>query len=160
MAKEILPPKLYYSITEVSDFTDLKPHILRYWETEFAILRPKKNRAGNRAYRDKDIQHIQLIKKLLYEEGYTIEGAKKRLRQLRLTGELDGPIAPGHTKAEAMPLHEEELPPIPEPVAYTRSEPSKPLMEEASRAEIIELIRQDILDCLGLLGVTDPTQNG
>ncbi len=75
--------KLYYSITEVGEITGLKPHILRYWETEFPFLRPKRNRAGNRAYRKKDIEMIMLIKKLLYEEGYTIEGAKHKIRQMR-----------------------------------------------------------------------------
>ncbi len=75
--------KLYYSITEVGEITGLKSHILRYWETEFPFLRPKRNRAGNRAYRRKDIDMIFLIKKLLYEDGYTIEGAKHKIRQMR-----------------------------------------------------------------------------
>jgi len=75
--------KLYYSITEVGELTALKPHILRYWETEFPFLRPKRNRAGNRAYRKRDIDMILLIKRLLYEEGYTIEGAKQKIRQMR-----------------------------------------------------------------------------
>jgi DNA-binding transcriptional MerR regulator len=73
------PTKLYYSITEVSELTSVKPHVLRYWETEFKALRPKKNRAGNRTYRATDINVIQLIKRLLYEEGFTIAGAKKKL---------------------------------------------------------------------------------
>jgi DNA-binding transcriptional MerR regulator len=77
------PTKLYYSITEVSELTSVKPHVLRYWETEFKALRPKKNRAGNRTYRAGDIKVIQLIKRLLYEEGFTIAGAKKRLLQAK-----------------------------------------------------------------------------
>ena len=75
--------KLYYSITEVGEMTGLKPHILRYWESEFPFLRPKRNRAGNRIYRKKDIELIMLIKKLLYEEGYTIEGAKHKIRKMK-----------------------------------------------------------------------------
>ncbi len=71
--------KTYYSIREVCEQTGLEPHVLRYWESEFTLLRPKKNRAGNRAYREKDIETIQTIKKLLYEEQYTIPGAKKKL---------------------------------------------------------------------------------
>lgn len=78
---ESSPTKLYYSISEVSRLTDLKQHVLRYWETEFAALRPKKNRAGNRAYRIKDIKLIFLIKHLLYNEKYTIEGARERLKK-------------------------------------------------------------------------------
>ncbi len=73
------PDKLYYSITEVSELTGVKPHVLRYWETEFKALKPKKNRAGNRTYRSSDIKLVLLIKKLLYEEGFTIAGAKKKL---------------------------------------------------------------------------------
>jgi DNA-binding transcriptional MerR regulator len=71
--------KAYYSIREVCEMTRLEPHVLRYWENEFPQLRPKKNRAGNRAYRDKDIDTIRHIKRLLYEEKFTISGAKKRL---------------------------------------------------------------------------------
>lgn len=71
--------KTYYSIREVCDRTELEPHVLRYWESEFSVLRPKKNRAGNRAYREKDIETVLAIKKLLYEEQFTIPGAKKKL---------------------------------------------------------------------------------
>ncbi len=81
MAKKFT--KFYYSITEVGKILDLKPHILRYWETEFPILHPKKNRAGNRAYRKKDIDIAQTIKYLLYDEGFTIEGARKKIQLLK-----------------------------------------------------------------------------
>ena len=74
------PTKLYYSISEVSKLTGLKQHVLRYWETEFPALSPKKNRAGNRAYRIKDIKFLFLIKHLLYNEKYTIEGAREKVR--------------------------------------------------------------------------------
>jgi len=77
------PDKLYYSITEVSELTSVKPHVLRYWETEFKALKPKKNRAGNRTYRSSDIKLILLIKKLLYEDGFTIAGAKKKLLETK-----------------------------------------------------------------------------
>ena len=68
--------KLYYSISEVSKLTKLKAYVLRYWETEFTQLKPSKNRAGNRTYRQKDIDLILKIKALLYEEKYTIDGAR------------------------------------------------------------------------------------
>jgi DNA-binding transcriptional MerR regulator len=85
--------KVYYSISEVADLTGLEPHVLRYWESEFPMLRPLKNRGGNRAYRDKDIKLIFLIKKLLYHDRFTIEGARRQmsmaedkgLEQLELT---------------------------------------------------------------------------
>jgi DNA-binding transcriptional MerR regulator len=75
-----MPPKLYYSISEVSEMTGVKPHVLRYWESEFPDLRPKKNRAGNRSYRDKDIRMVSTIRDLLYKQGYTIQGARNQLR--------------------------------------------------------------------------------
>ena len=71
--------KLYYSIREVSDRVGQKPHVLRYWETEFEQLRPKKNRAGNRAYTERDVEIVEEIQRLLKEEKYTIEGARQVL---------------------------------------------------------------------------------
>ena len=73
--------KLYYSIGEVSKITDLKQYVLRYWETEFKQLNPNKNKAGNRTYRQKDIDTILQIKNLLYKEKFTILGARKMLMQ-------------------------------------------------------------------------------
>ena len=71
--------KLYYSIGEVSKMVDLKSYVLRYWETEFKQLAPPKNRAGNRTYRQKDIDLVFQIKDLLYNKKYTIEGARSML---------------------------------------------------------------------------------
>ena len=73
--------KLYYSIGEVSQITDLEQHVLRYWETEFPELKPQKNRAGRRIYTRADIKFIERIKHLLKEEKYTIEGARQALEQ-------------------------------------------------------------------------------
>ena len=73
--------KMYYSISEVSDMTGVKAHVLRYWETEFPSLRPKKNRAGNRNYRPKDIKAVLVIRDLLYREKFTISGARKKLQE-------------------------------------------------------------------------------
>ena len=78
--------KLYYSIGEVSKITKLKSYVLRYWETEFKQLRPPKNRAGNRTYRQKDIDLIQHIKDLLYNRKFTIEGARNQLQQAAADG--------------------------------------------------------------------------
>jgi len=79
--------KLYYSISEVSRITDLEQYVLRYWETEFEQLKPAKNSSGNRIYTNKDIKLILLIKKLLKEEKYTIEGAKKILKNFNVAGD-------------------------------------------------------------------------
>jgi DNA-binding transcriptional MerR regulator len=79
--KKDLPDKLYYTIREVSQYTEIEPHVLRYWESEFPSLRPKRNRSGSRAYKRKDIDEIEAIRQLLHEEGYRIEGARKTLRE-------------------------------------------------------------------------------
>ncbi len=75
--------KLYYAISEVSEMTGLEPHVLRYWETEFSNLKPKKNRAGNRAYTLDDIADVERIKHLLRDEKYTLEGARQSLSRRR-----------------------------------------------------------------------------
>lgn len=77
-----LTAKKYYSIADVSNVTGLKPHVLRFWESEFSQLSPRKNRGGNRMYRVEEIRTIQLIKQLLYSEKYTIAGAKEKLAEL------------------------------------------------------------------------------
>lgn len=85
---EHIAKKEYYSIGDVCDLTGLKPHVLRYWETQFDVLRPNKNRAGNRVYRPKEVEVVLLVKNLLYERKYTIEGARQKLKELRKGGEL------------------------------------------------------------------------
>jgi DNA-binding transcriptional MerR regulator len=71
--------RLYRSISEVSELVGVKPHVLRYWETQFSMLRPKKNRAGNRMYRPDEIRLLLRIKDLLYSRRFTIAGARRRL---------------------------------------------------------------------------------
>ena len=85
--------RLYYSIAEVSEITSLKQYVLRYWETEFAELKPQKNRAGNRIYKKSDIQLVFAIKRLLYQEKFTIEGARQQLKQLKENDELNGQLS-------------------------------------------------------------------
>lgn len=79
----------YYSIGEVCEMLDLKPHVLRYWETQFDALAPPKNRAGNRVYRRRDVELIALIRRLVHEERYTIEGARARLDEIRRGGSAE-----------------------------------------------------------------------
>jgi DNA-binding transcriptional MerR regulator len=74
--------RLYYRIGEVSRITGLKPHVLRYWESEFKVIKPHKGGSLQRLYRRKDLDLILKIKKLLYEDGFTIAGAKKKIRDL------------------------------------------------------------------------------
>lgn len=76
------PERLYYRIGEVSRMTGVKPHVLRYWESEFKVIKPHKGGSLQRLYRKKDVDLILRIKRLLYEEGYTISGAKRKIKDL------------------------------------------------------------------------------
>ena len=82
------PVQEFFAIGDVCQMTDLKPHVLRYWESQFRFLNPAKNRSGNRVYQRREIELIMLVKHLLYTEKYTIEGARQRIDQFRRTGQL------------------------------------------------------------------------
>ncbi|NIV50270.1 MAG: MerR family transcriptional regulator [Gammaproteobacteria bacterium] len=99
-ASQDKPEKRYYRIGEVARITGVKPYVLRYWESEFRWMAPPKSRSKQRLYRKRDIDMILLIKKLLYEERFTIEGARKRLRELGVDGALES-AAPESAAAPA-----------------------------------------------------------
>ena len=82
------PIQEFFSIGEVCQLTDLKPHVLRYWESQFRFLNPAKNRSGNRVYQRREVELIQLVKHLLYTEKYTIDGARQKVDTHRKTGQL------------------------------------------------------------------------
>jgi len=84
------PVQEFFSIGEVCELTDLKPHVLRYWESQFRFLNPAKNRSGNRVYQRREVELILLVKHLLYTEKYTIEGARQKVDEQRKGGELRG----------------------------------------------------------------------
>jgi DNA-binding transcriptional MerR regulator len=86
-----IPNKLFFKIGEVCEITDTQPYVLRYWESEFPALAPAKNSSGQRIYRRKDIETVLRIKQLLYEEGFTIAGAKKRL-ETEMAGRTETPV--------------------------------------------------------------------
>lgn len=83
-----VPKQEFYSIGEVCALTELKPHVLRYWESQFRFLSPAKNRSGNRVYKAREVELIMLVKHLLYTEKFTIEGARQRIDQFKRSGEL------------------------------------------------------------------------
>ncbi len=91
MAPEI-PDKIYFRIGEVARITEIKPHVLRYWEAEFPSIRPEKTNSNQRVYQKKDIETILFIKNLLYEERFTIEGARARLKALRKSADRDAVV--------------------------------------------------------------------
>ena len=88
MAARGEPIQEFYSIGEVCALTELKPHVLRYWESQFKVLNPAKNRSGNRVYARREVELILLVKHLLYTEKYTIDGARQKLDEHRKGGTL------------------------------------------------------------------------
>jgi DNA-binding transcriptional MerR regulator len=106
-----VPDRLYFKIGEVAKLVGVKPYVLRYWETEFSIVRPGKTRARHRLYRRKDVETLLEIRRLLYAERYTIEGAKRRLRESgRLTDEAQTALDEGaarlaRVREELLALH-------------------------------------------------------
>jgi DNA-binding transcriptional MerR regulator len=103
-----VPGKLYYRIGEVASLTGVKPYVLRYWESEFKWMAPQKSRSNQRLYRQKDIETILLIKKLLYEERFTIAGARRWLRERGIVKALDeAPPPPIDHRAEVRRILDE-----------------------------------------------------
>ncbi len=102
-----IPEKLFFKIGEVCDLAGVQAHVLRYWESEFPMLAPQKNRAGQRVYRKRDVEIALRIKELLYEDQYTIAGAKKRLThelrggKLKVVGDDSGDV--GEATVDAAP---------------------------------------------------------
>jgi DNA-binding transcriptional MerR regulator len=94
-ATQTLTEKEFYRIGEVSRLTALKPFVLRYWETEFPMLEPVKSPRGHRLYREEDVEMVLRIKRLLYDEGFTIAGARRHLREQNGAGESDGAAGVG-----------------------------------------------------------------
>ncbi len=81
-----IPDKIFFKIGEVAEIAEVEQHVLRYWEEEFEILKPSKNKSGQRLYQRKDVDLVLEIKRLLYEEMYTIAGAKKKLKVSKKSG--------------------------------------------------------------------------
>jgi len=102
------PVQEFYSIGEVCEITDLKPHVLRYWESQFKFLNPAKNRSGNRVYQRKEIELVLLVKHLLYTEKYTIEGARQKVDEHRKAGDLKS-VARAALNLETVESLEREL---------------------------------------------------
>jgi len=103
-----IPEKLFFKIGEVCELAGVQAHVLRYWESEFPMLAPQKNRAGQRVYRKRDVEMALRIKELLYEDQYTIAGAKKRLTnelrgggKLKVVGEEEGQASNGSAETES-----------------------------------------------------------
>jgi DNA-binding transcriptional MerR regulator len=101
-----IPRKRYFAIGEVSDLCAVKPHVLRYWEQEFPQLKPIKRRGNRRYYQHDDVLMVRRIRSLLYEEGFTIGGARQRLRDLARLGNANDPVFASGSAAATNPASE------------------------------------------------------
>ncbi|HEX8070384.1 MAG TPA: MerR family transcriptional regulator [Pyrinomonadaceae bacterium] len=177
-----IPEKLFFKIGEVCDITGVQAHVLRYWESEFPMLAPQKNRAGQRTYRKRDVEMVLRIKELLYEDQYTIAGAKKKLQSdLRGAAKLkvvtpemtaahlsaaeaqaptETPAPPAATAAPPPPAPQQaSTAPAAAPVYASDhelppAEPSVPLTDE--RRAALRRLHQEARDVLALLNAGDP----
>ena len=152
-----IPNKLFFKIGEVCEITDTQPYVLRYWESEFPALAPAKNSSGQRIYRRKDIETVLRIKQLLYEEGFTIAGAKKRLEaEAAGRGTTPNSMASGTDSATAaeLPATSAALP----PAAPGAAAPSGANGDERTRAVLLE-VRDHLREMLTLLDKGDRKVN-
>jgi len=125
------PVQEFFSIGEVCELTGLKPHVLRYWESQFRFLSPAKNRSGNRVYQRREIELIMLVKHLLYTEKYTIDGARQKVDQHRRKGELR-PAARTALDLQTIEAMEQELREVLGLLGSDGSEPAQPAPSKSS----------------------------
>lgn len=142
-----IPEKLFFRIGEVCDLIKVQPHVLRYWETEFPMLAPQKNRAGQRVYRRKDVEMVLRIRDLLYEEKFTIAGAKKKLLDESRSGSVRARLG------EQLALETSEPCPIDEPASPTTDQSTPP-----QTRQVLSIIKSDLEDLLTRLN-TDASIN-
>lgn len=139
-----IPEKLFFKIGEVCELAGVQAHVLRYWESEFPMLAPQKNRAGQRVYRKRDVEMALRIKELLYEDQYTIAGAKKRLtNELRGGGKLKVVGAEEDGQSESAPVefnNESEL--LRPPPTYTHSVPPRTAEERQGLKQLASELRE------------------
>jgi DNA-binding transcriptional MerR regulator len=136
-AEVVIPEKIYFRIGEVSELAKLPTYVLRFWETEFAQLRPTKSSTGQRMYRRKDVEYVMQIRKLLYEDGFTIAGARERLREELRLNRSQSP-----TESAAAPVLSE--------VVHS-PQGALPFPTPARGKEELQRVRQQLCEVLGLL---------
>jgi len=160
-----IPEKLFFKIGEVCEITDVQAHVLRYWESEFPMLAPQKNRAGQRTYRKRDVEMALRIKELLYDDQYTIAGAKKKLAsELRgasklkvVTPEMAGAREPSPAPPTQSIMERESLPASfsSEARASAPEAPSQPGPSLSLTADQRDAVRQLALQLRDLLATLD-----
>ncbi|MEO6829818.1 MAG: MerR family transcriptional regulator [Acidobacteriaceae bacterium] len=148
----VIPDKLYFRIGDVARLCDLPPYVLRFWETEFSQLKPNKGGTGQRLYRKRDVEVVLEIKRLLYQERFTIEGARRLLAEKRRAGSEMASTAQGVAGRKASP--ERPVEPAASKIAAAR--PAAAERKTAEKPKIKDL-RQEMRDLLTLLG-SDPAE--
>src|SRR6478672_6810639 len=155
----VIPEKLFFKIGEVCELAGVQAHVLRYWETEFPTLAPQKNRAGQRTYRRRDVEMALRIKELLYDEQYTIAGAKKKLAN-ELRG---GAVREGESATAAKPAMRSLKPPpslasrfASTPAAAEAESPAtQKLSRNSDQKEALRAIAKELREILDLLDESD-----
>lgn len=140
-ARAKAPKKLFYKIGEVCEMTRTEPYVLRYWESEFPFLAPSKNRSGQRIYKQADIELVKRIKELLYGEGYTIAGARRRLEEDLKNGRAPGAEGDGEFASPARAI----------PSAVPAPLPTAEAGEDRELREAVRKVRDDLRDLLARL---------
>ena len=144
-----IPEKLFFKIGEVCELAGVQAHVLRYWESEFSMLAPQKNRAGQRVYRKRDVEIALRIKELLYEDQYTIAGAKKRLaNDLRAGGKFR--VITGDDSGEDYEARGSEVASPPEGVNATAGQ-STPGTRTADDRKALRKVASELRELLSLL---------
>ena len=140
-----IPAKRYFTIGEVGDLCDVKPHVLRYWEQEFTQLRPMKRRGNRRYYQHHEVLMIRRIRELLYDQGFTISGARNKLHELVQTGR-DKTVSSGEDGFDAPEMDEGMLETLLSPEAMG--------MDEGDASRQLMLVRRELCEIRDLLAPT------
>lgn len=147
-----IPNKLYFRIGEVADLLDVKPYVLRYWETEFPDIKPSKSKSGQRLYKRRDVELLVHIKDLLYRERFTINGARKKLREIMREQR-------GYDASQAPLLEDERIEeivsgnghPSPPPAPQPKPQVAKPTASVLDNRKILSKIKKDLESLLDVL---------
>ncbi|MFM1928632.1 MAG: hypothetical protein RIR28_1215 [Pseudomonadota bacterium] len=139
-ALPVIPVKRYFTIGEVSELCQVKPHVLRYWEQEFAQLRPVKRRGNRRYYQHHEVLLIRKIRSLLYDEGFTISGARSRLTGLR-----------GRAVPDASPDIEVDAPPLPAAARSPKASAAAAAAPASAPVAMSPAVRSELEGILALL---------
>jgi DNA-binding transcriptional MerR regulator len=157
----VIPEKIYFKIGEVCELVGVQAHVLRYWETEFPMLSPQKNRSGQRSYRRRDVEISLRIKQLLYDEMYTIAGAKKKLQtEMRETTKLK--VVQPAPRVEESPANDDLPSLFEDELVLDDHEPPSPVLDQsmsADRREAIKSLAGQLLELRQMLKSNHSREN-